>query len=616
MSELSFKIRIGAEDDTRSAVQSATSGFRTFFQSISKPITAPLKALQGGLGFLRDLSLVGGAVVSGIQAVTSGIDQLIERGSAMSVTRKSFESLTRTLPGQADTLAKSFVDASNGTLTYRRAMELANRATASGINITRDLPTILDFASKKAISTGTSFDLASEQLITGLARQSAAWLDNFGILNDGMDGVKRTFDRVEGKGAFDSLTPAAQKAEFIRQAMNDIRAQQSKIGLSGREAAFQYAKLKNHITDAVDGLTEAIAASESFREAMEGVNEIIVGIKDHFSADGSFADLLFGKGQSDGILGIVAAVFEDIGSLAAEGFRKAFKSTIDNITGILRSLVPSADTVAPGVPTSQPTSQPASQSSTDGWTLWLLNVKRWWSLWKSGAAGLGDGGPGGAGGVGGQGGTGGGGFSGSSGSRAFSATRKAIDQFKSDFQRKDRDASGKVIPPWLLDRVKDAPLTEKGETDRQLQRNLIDREIRKREAEAARDARKMAAQQVREARKAGYDVDREIIEKEIREKLIRERTDDLRAQRRRIDEEINRTWEWWHRRGRINPNDPQAGAGAGGGAQGQGAAGNVATVKSPSMEAKMDSLIARVDAVGAALGVADARIAAVGGRRA
>ncbi len=570
-SNLTFGIEIRAYDQTQAPLRSALGGFTGFAQKLNGLAAKSFGALKGGLSFLRDLRFGGGAVIQGLTAVARGIDQLIDRGSKMSVTRQSFESLTKAMPHQAAVLAKSFVDASNGTLTLRRAMELTNRAIASGINVTRDLPTILDFASKKAITTGTSFDTASEQLITGLARMSAAWLDNFGILNDGLDGVKRTFDSLNGKGAFEGLTPAAQKAEFIRQAMMDIARQQKQIGISGRETAFQYARIKNHVTNAVDGLSEAIAASDSFRTALESVNVVIEGIKEHISGNGSFWQIFLGKGKSGGLVGIIGGVFEDMGMLAARGFIKVFQSTIDSITGLLTKAGIGGDAAALA------SSGGGAGGDATPWRFKVGNfliessLPRWWQLWKKGAglgSDLGDGGNGGPGEIGGIPFPSGGGF-GEPSAGVFPATWRAVQRFRNDFAQNPRDASGKVIPPWLLDRVKDAPLTEKGVSDRLGERNLIDREIRKREAQARRDARVMAARQVQEARKAGYDIDREMVEKEIRDRLIDERTAELRNRRSKTEEEVARTYEWLMRRAGAKPKAGDAAA-----AQAQGGPGD------------------------------------------
>ena len=561
MGNLSFMLEVGAKDATKAGLSSALAGINSFVRSAAKPITIPLKIAQGGLGFLRDINL-------GLAPLIRGIDGLIESGAALGAIRKSFAGLTKLLPDDADRLASSFVDASNGTLTLKRAMELANRAITSGIDTVRDLPLILDFASKKAVTTGTSFDLASEQLITGLARMSASWLDNFGILNDGLEGVKRTYDEIEGAGAWDALTPAAQKANFIRQSMADIRRQMKNIGVSGKEISFTYAGLKARVTDMVDGLAAAIAGSKGLNAALTGVNTVLKGISDHFAADGTFFELFFGKGQSSGILGIVAGVFEDIGNLITKKITDAIGGVKDSLAELFGFL---GDKGA--APTSQPKSQPTAAKKT-----WLENMKEdpvattkrtfWASVINYVATSLSPRGflrpvapqPG---------------FktfvdpvrisdeqaemeSDAAALNPFPVTSRRFRTFTKVFSP-NRNAQGNTVPPWLIDRMKSNPLTERGEMVMKGQRNLLDRDIRAEEARARRDARRIAAERVREARREGVDLDLENetgkVFKELTEKRIFQGRDgkgttikDLHEKRGEAERKIEEYWEMVRRR--------------------------------------------------------------------
>lgn len=330
MSQLNFAINIGANDQTAAAVNSAMSRFRSLTSTLAKPLTIPFDIARGLGKFLTGgIGLPG--INMGLRPLVAGIDNLIERGAALEVTRKSFASLTGLTGRNADAMARSLVGASNGTLRQGKAMEIANRALVAGIDVWKDLPTIMDFASKKALSTGVSFELAIDQLVTGLSRGSPAFLDNFGLLIDGIDGVKRAFDSVKGEGAFDAMSPAQQKAELIRQAMLDIRKQSQIIGVSGKETAFVWANIKSQIGDATDKLFAAVSRNKSLNSALVGMRDFLGGITQHFEGGGTLGELLLGseKGKSGGLFGGLKAVAVGVGETIAGVFLKSVSELPD-----------------------------------------------------------------------------------------------------------------------------------------------------------------------------------------------------------------------------------------------------------------------------------------------
>lgn len=315
MSQLNFAINIGAVDQTAAGVNSAMNNFRRLTSSIAR---LPL-SIAGGLGKFLTGGLGLPGINMGLRPLIAGLDNIIDRGAALDVTRKSFASLTGLGQKTADALARSLVESSNGTLRQAKAMEIANRAMVAGIDVWRDLPTIMDFASKKALTTGVSFELAIDQLVTGLSRGSPAFLDNFGLLIDGIDGVKRAFDTVSGRGAFDALSPAQQKAELIRQAMADIRTQSERIGVTGKETAFVWAQITSSVGDAVDKMFAAISRNKALTGALTGMRDFLGGMTQHFEGGGTLGELLSGKGQSGGILGLAGGALLDVGEALGRG---------------------------------------------------------------------------------------------------------------------------------------------------------------------------------------------------------------------------------------------------------------------------------------------------------
>lgn len=314
-SGLTFGVTLRSTDQSQGGFRSFLSGFNTVVRTAAKPITVPLQIARGGLGLLRDINL-------GLAPVVRGLDDLIERGAGLEVVRKSFESLTGRSGRDAERLAKSIVNAASGTLRMAEAMQIANRALGSGLSL-EQLGTAIEFIGKKAITTGKNASEALNTVITGLARGSTLFLDDFGILVDGVDGVRASFDKIKGSGAFDSMGPAAQKAETIRQAIAEMQGQMSKIGVTGGETIFVWQGIKNQVGDAVDKLVLAVAGSKAMRDSLLGFRDILGGISEHFAKGGGFMEILSGKGASGGLLGLIGGALSDAGSAIGRGLTGA-----------------------------------------------------------------------------------------------------------------------------------------------------------------------------------------------------------------------------------------------------------------------------------------------------
>ncbi len=310
---LAFWLDIGARDHTQGTLNGMIRSVRRAASIVSKPITIPLRMGRSALALARDINL-------GLAPLVSGLDRIIERGTSLEVVRKSFESLTGTSGKDASRMARSLVQASSGTLRLAEAMQIANRALASGMQF-EQIGTSIEFISKKAITTGKDASQAIDTVITGLSRGSTLFLDDFGILVDGLEGVKQTYDSINGSGAWDALGPAAQKAETVRQAIVEMREQTDKLGISGKETVFVWQSIKNAIGDASDKLFATIGRSDALRGVLTGIRDTIGGMTRHFEQGGSLTELLLGKkgGASGGLLGLLGAGLLDAGELLGRG---------------------------------------------------------------------------------------------------------------------------------------------------------------------------------------------------------------------------------------------------------------------------------------------------------
>lgn len=358
MKDFKFGIRIGAKDDTKKSITSALSGFRSLTRSIAKPITIPiaigrrgLNAARGSLAFLRDFNLGVGGLARGAALAAGKLDELLDDALKFEPQLRSFESLTGRSGRSAIDMAKSLVAASNGTLTLADAIKIANRGLASGLGFDQ-IGTVLDFVSKKAVTTGKNAGQAVDTVVTGLARGSTLFLDDFGILVDGLEGVKRTYDAINGPGAFDALGPAAQKAETVRQAMVEMRQQLGAIGVSGKESFFVFEGIKNSLRSSVQRMLAMVARSDALKTGLESVQSLVQGITSHFENGGTFSELLFGKGNGGGLLGLGGAVMIDLGKFIAKGFMgvvlKSFARFFQTLPKVLRFI---KDEIVPEIKT-------------------------------------------------------------------------------------------------------------------------------------------------------------------------------------------------------------------------------------------------------------------------
>jgi len=195
-------------------------------------------------------------------------------------------------------------------------------------------------------------------VITGLSRGSTLFLDDFGILVDGLEGVKAKFNALHGDKAWDALSQSAQKAETVSQAIAEMKQQMGKLGVTGKETVFVFAGIKNQISDAVDRLSLAVAKSGALNKAMTGVRDLFGGIATHFEKGGGFGELLTGKGKSGGLLGIGKALMLDIGEslgravgggllkAAGEGMKALGGVSEPFMSGLTEKLQPLADGLA------------------------------------------------------------------------------------------------------------------------------------------------------------------------------------------------------------------------------------------------------------------------------
>ncbi|MFO0971821.1 MAG: hypothetical protein U1A27_00065 [Phycisphaerae bacterium] len=320
MSQLNFGIRIGAENQTAAGLRSSLASIQSFARTAIKPITIPFRLASAGLGVLRDINL-------GLRPALAAMESVIDRGSRLDTALSGMRAQFRVSGAAGETLAEGLQAASQHTLSFVRAVELLNRSQAQGTGL-KDVFDAVAFAARKAQTIGEDAAGTIDAVLSDLGKGRSRALDDLGIATS-MERVAKAFDELRGPGAFEALEPLAQNAEFARQAVTEMRRQMAALGTSGGELSTAWTQIKTTVGDTIDRLANVIVTSQAMRSAMESTSDLIRGISEHFQAGGSFGELLWGKGQSGGLLGVIGGAFSDMFAKAGEWAGHAFSEAVD-----------------------------------------------------------------------------------------------------------------------------------------------------------------------------------------------------------------------------------------------------------------------------------------------
>lgn len=305
---MQFGLTISARDQSQQGLRSAMSSIQGFARSAVRPIMIPVRIASGGLALLRDINL-------GLRPVLAGLDRMIERGAALETQQRAFGKFTQLGTRDSAGFARSLQQSALWTLRLGEALTVANRAMTT--NIPREaLDDLFKFAARRAAATGETTAGIIGGLVSGLGIGSARTLKQFGL---DIEHVAENYDRIHGSGAFDGLDFAARQAMVLRAAMGEMRREVQLLKFTGRETIFSWQAIKTHVGDMTDKLFAAVARSDAMRVALGGIRDILGGISAHFEKGGSFKELLFGKGESGGVVGLLKAAMLDAGEALGRG---------------------------------------------------------------------------------------------------------------------------------------------------------------------------------------------------------------------------------------------------------------------------------------------------------
>jgi hypothetical protein len=158
----------------------------------------------------------GAAAMASMKALKFG-NELAKIGREAELVNKNFEQFAKNNGKQAENMMNDLRKASMGFVDDMALQQSAIQAMASGVSFD-DLTTSMEFVSKFALATGKNVTDLMRTTMTGLARGSAPFLDDIGIMVQGADDVVgaavEQMQQKMGQFADVSETAAARSKRF------------------------------------------------------------------------------------------------------------------------------------------------------------------------------------------------------------------------------------------------------------------------------------------------------------------------------------------------------------------------------------------------------------------
>ena len=127
------------------------------------------------------------AAIGAVKLIKFG-NELATVGAEAELVSKSFKKMAEDDGRNAVDTLNELRDASKGFVDDMTLQQSALKASISGINMD-DLTVAMDYVSSYALATGKNVNQAMETTMTGLARGSAQFMDDIGIMVMGADDV-------------------------------------------------------------------------------------------------------------------------------------------------------------------------------------------------------------------------------------------------------------------------------------------------------------------------------------------------------------------------------------------------------------------------------------------
>jgi hypothetical protein len=239
-----------------------------------------LSSVKGSItsfGSAAGLAFAGVAASAGV--AFAAISKLSNDFDAMDDAMSAAVGNTGKTRDELDSIAKSFQDASDQSLTYTQSLQALSKGVQNGVLGISDMGDIIAIANVKAKQTGQDTAAVVAQMTEAISKGSAEQLMSMGLLEGGMDGVRGAYDKAssEGVGAFDKLTESQKKLAITQEALKnakDLGPLFKESGLVGSDGMDEF---NRSIMDAYKSLTE-VAGSSDFKVFL---SEIAKGINDY-----------------------------------------------------------------------------------------------------------------------------------------------------------------------------------------------------------------------------------------------------------------------------------------------------------------------------------------------
>jgi hypothetical protein len=240
-----FKILVQAQPDQ------AINAFRDVLDATNKASSGVSSWTDKVLGMNQAWELgskVMGVASSAVSSMGGAFVDLASRGGEFNELKSSFEGLAAGAGISAQGIVDSIKNISDGTVTVKESMTLANRAIVAGFS-GPDIETAFKFAKKLSESGRGDFSELSNTIVDAMAKGETSVLGTFGIM--------------------------AEKGESTASILKKMRDETGKFP----EAAFNYqdsmTAIGKSFEDAKDYIGSAINNSESFQETIKWVQETV-----------------------------------------------------------------------------------------------------------------------------------------------------------------------------------------------------------------------------------------------------------------------------------------------------------------------------------------------------
>lgn len=324
--------------------------------------TSGVKALSS----IQKRLLSFGAALTGVSvAALTTFAKLGEGGATLDVLDKKFDRMARSFGKSADELMSSWTAASRGVMDEAGLMQKSMYMAMTGIPV-GEMDWMLQAAQNAADATGRSFEELFDQLAMGLARGSAARLDDLGIIVK-QSAAEESYARSIGK-TVKQLTLNDKKMAMVAAAREAATRQEQILGKSTESSATVIARARASWKNAGDDLKKlfipvATAAAKvvtffanAFRAIPAPVKQFVANMLALTAAFGAvLGPMMMLKGalpliklafsaigvSASGMLSAIAPLIVIILALVAVGalIAKAWKEDWGGIQGAVMSVV-------------------------------------------------------------------------------------------------------------------------------------------------------------------------------------------------------------------------------------------------------------------------------------